>query len=37
MCSRIEYKSASGTVIVGRNMDWTDKMGTQRFRRNPPA
>jgi len=28
MCSRIQYKTGSGTHIIGRNMDWTEKMGT---------
>jgi choloylglycine hydrolase len=29
MCSRIKYQTESGTVIVGRNMDWTETMGTK--------
>jgi choloylglycine hydrolase len=31
MCSRIKYVTESGTVIIGRNMDWTEKMGTKLF------
>lgn len=31
MCSRVKYKTGTGTVIVGRNMDWTAKMGTQLY------
>ena len=28
MCSRIQYKTGSGTHIVGRNMDWTENVVT---------
>jgi len=31
MCSRIKYKTGTGTVIIGRNMDWTEKMGTKLY------
>ncbi|HXV79232.1 MAG TPA: linear amide C-N hydrolase, partial [Candidatus Binatia bacterium] len=31
MCSRIQYKTGTGTHIVGRNMDWTEKMGTKLY------
>jgi len=31
MCSRIQYKTGTGTHIVGRNMDWTEKMGTTLY------
>ena len=29
MCSRIQWKADGQPVLVGRNMDWTAKMGTK--------
>ncbi len=29
MCSRALWKAAGGPVLVGRNMDWTERMGTK--------
>lgn len=31
MCSRVQWKANGQPVLVGRNMDWTAKMGTKLF------
>lgn len=31
MCSRIQWKPQGQPILVGRNMDWTAKMGTKLF------
>lgn len=31
MCSRIQWKSNGQPVLVGRNMDWTGRMGTKLY------
>jgi penicillin V acylase-like amidase (Ntn superfamily) len=31
MCSRIQWKAEGQPVLVGRNMDWTERMGTKLY------
>lgn len=31
MCSRIMWKADGQPVLVGRNMDWAEKMGTSLY------
>ena len=31
MCSRIQWKPEGQPVLVGRNMDWTARMGTKLY------
>lgn len=31
MCSRVQWNAEGQPVIVGRNMDWTERMGTRLY------